>query len=224
MLGRGDSEVTWEALREYGSWRVELEVDTILQGDRAARLATHPLSRELFWLGPTRDGIPTLCLLAKEHVVGDIPMEEHEQYWVYLMEYAREKWGVGEGVGLELLIDRVGQTLANNDVGLVRFATPRAQAHYPEIVERVVVTPINFVFFIVWRVARLLLRERVRRRFVLVADGGQKRTDLLEKTWDTALLPESLGGSLPKADYPPMHAHRLADGKVEAAMKAASLG
>ncbi len=61
------------------------------------------------------------------------------------MEEGRKRFGLGKDVAATIIIDRVGSGLKNQDPALLRVLIPCFTQHYPGVIGRIVVAPVNNV-------------------------------------------------------------------------------
>ena len=108
-------------------------------------------------------------------------------------ELARRERGVGDGPGgqVAVVIDRSRSGVRNQDPRLVADLLPCLLRHYPELLGRVYVAPINALFFGVWRVVRLFLREETVAKFALLR-GKDWRARLQDALGPGVALPEHM--------------------------------
>ena len=61
-----------------------------------------------------------------------------------------------------LLVDRVGSGLGNQDPTIVRALAPIIQEHYPQLLGKVYVAPVNTVLWVIWSIVRVVLDEDIK--------------------------------------------------------------
>eukprot|EP00752_Nemacystus_decipiens_P002490 g2341.t1 len=196
MFRDGDVGVAWRQLKHAAAWRQERRVEDVLSEDRWSR--HEELQAEIFWLGRDFDGRPTMVLRSVAHHPGAIDSEDFQRYFLFLLEQGRQLWGLGSEQQLNIIVDRIGAGIKNQDPRLLRTMLPVFRDAYPDIVYRCYVAPSSWIFRFVWVIAARLVDERQRKRVLLLAGEWQAR--LLED-FDPSVLPPHLGGTM--LDYPP---------------------
>eukprot|EP00611_Tribonema_gayanum_P002844 TRINITY_DN12181_c0_g1_i3.p1 TRINITY_DN12181_c0_g1~~TRINITY_DN12181_c0_g1_i3.p1 ORF type:complete len:151 (-),score=42.94 TRINITY_DN12181_c0_g1_i3:280-732(-) len=149
-------------------------------------------------MGNDSEGLPTLCLRGVHHHPGVLDPSKFMRYLVYLVEKGRREWGVGSHYQANMVVDRVDSGLHNQDPELLKVMLPIFRDNYPEIIHRAYIAPSNWVFMLIWAVARVLVDARQRARVQLM--GGDFKASLL-KFFDEDVLPPHLGGTRGGADF-----------------------
>ncbi|CAM9580270.1 unnamed protein product [Discosporangium mesarthrocarpum] len=183
-------------LEHAAKWRKEQRVDDVLSEDRWSSF--DPGKAEVFWLGRDKTGRPTLVLRSIAHHPGAIPLADFQRYLIYTMEEGRRRYGVGASTQMNLLVDRVGAGLANQDPQLLSVVLPVFRDVYADIIYRCYVAPTSWIFRLVWVIAAPLVDSRQRKRVKLLS-GRWKET--LLNLFDPETLPAHLGGT--REEYPP---------------------
>ncbi|KAG5183230.1 hypothetical protein JKP88DRAFT_346597 [Tribonema minus] len=162
-FNHGRLEATWAQLQTSAAWRHAYKVDAIL-GESEEWESFAEAKRELFWMGNDSEGLPTLCLRGVHHHPGVLDPSKFMRYLVYLVEKGRREWGVGSHYQANMVVDRVDSGLHNQDPELLKVMLPIFRDNYPEIIHRAYIAPSNWVFMLIWAVARVLVDARQRAR------------------------------------------------------------
>ncbi|CAN0179654.1 unnamed protein product [Ectocarpus sp. 12 AP-2014] len=198
MFRHGDVDAAWRQLKRAAAWRQERRVEAVLSEDQWSR--HKELQAEIFWVGRQgeADGRPTMVLRSIAHNPGAIDSEEFQRYFLFLLEQGRQLWGLGAVQQLNIIVDRVGAGIKNQDPLLLQSMLPVFRDAYPDIVFRCYVAPTSWIFRFVWIIAARLVDNRQRKRVLLLSSNWQDR--LLED-FDASVLPPHLGGTM--VNYPP---------------------
>ena len=78
---------------------------------------------------------------------------------MYAKSLISPPWMAGKVV---LLVDRVGSGLGNQDPTIVRALAPIIQEHYPQLLGKVYVAPVNTVLWVIWSVVRVVLDQDIK--------------------------------------------------------------
>ena len=127
------------------------------------------------------------------HVPGKIDVQMYLRYVIQRVEQGRTKYGLGKDVQCVVLVDRVGSTGSSQDPALLRVLLPCFTAHFPGIIGKIYIAPINSVFFFIWGLASFLFDQATRNNVRLLK--GDYSTQLLQ-TMDRSVLVKSMGGDL----------------------------
>ena len=174
-------------------WRSEREVDALLtrneyemgsffdarKSGEAAPQGGEP-AHEVEWLaGRDSFGRPVAVFYADRHTPGEIPLSDWEEFVIYSAEAAVAKYALARGPGgqFSLIVDRSSSGLRNQDVSLALSILPTIQEHYPGLLGRVFVAPVNDIFYVGWSVVKLFLKPRTIEKFALLR-GKDYRTEL----------------------------------------------
>ncbi|EKX44628.1 hypothetical protein GUITHDRAFT_163507 [Guillardia theta CCMP2712] len=190
----GSVEEAWKNILHSAEWRKSYGVANILQ-EKSTTLDGFfdGGTREVDWLpqGSLLDGSGNPCLLYRSaaHVPLGRPTEEWLRFFVHQCEWARRKHPSKQVV---ILVDRVGSGLSNQDPTVLRELVPVIQNHYPQLIGRVFIAPVNKVLWIIWRIVSLILDEEIQQVIELVeGDDWQERLCMYI---EPAALPLRLGG------------------------------
>lgn len=185
----GNLEVAWKHLQETSDWRAKNNVDDVLSEEHWEDFEA---TKELFWLGDDKEGRPTLVLRSIHHHPGALDPDKFLRYVLYLMEKGRARFGVGTTTQMNLLVDRVGAGMKNQDPSLLSSLLPVFRDAYPDILYRCYVAPSSWIFLIIWAIGKPLVDARQRKRVLLLKRHWQEE---LLGVFDANLLPSHLGGS-----------------------------
>lgn len=72
------------------------------------------------------------------------------------------------------MVDRSSSGLRNQDVKLALAVLPTVQDHYPGLLGRIIIAPINPIFYVAWNVIKVFLRQRTINKFVFVSGADWK--------------------------------------------------
>uniref|UniRef100_A0A7S2NKA4 CRAL-TRIO domain-containing protein n=1 Tax=Haptolina brevifila TaxID=156173 RepID=A0A7S2NKA4_9EUKA len=159
--GGGEDEVTGVVLAVIARlgatacWRVQVVPPHTLQESRRSTL------QEVEWLdGRDSFGRPTAVFYADRHFPGEIEQSEWVRFVIHNAEAAVLRYGLNEGPGgqFNLIVDRSSSGIRNQDPALALAVLPTVQDHYPGLLGRVFIAPINPIFYLAWNVVRLFLK------------------------------------------------------------------
>ena len=191
-------------------WRVQEGVQALLGDERysigsffaackASSNASSPPTtlsalEEVEWLeGRDMFGRPTAVFYADRHLPGEIEQSEWLRFVIHAAEAAVLRYGLNEGPGgqFNLVVDRSSSGLRNQDPGLALAVLPTVQDHYPGLLGRVFIAPINPVFYVAWNVVKLFLKPATIEKFALLR-GRDWQARLREAIGGDVKLPPSL--------------------------------
>eukprot|EP00288_Rhodomonas_lens_P012558 CAMPEP_0177708658 /NCGR_PEP_ID=MMETSP0484_2-20121128/10394_1 /TAXON_ID=354590 /ORGANISM="Rhodomonas lens, Strain RHODO" /LENGTH=782 /DNA_ID=CAMNT_0019220237 /DNA_START=11 /DNA_END=2359 /DNA_ORIENTATION=- len=184
-------DAAWDAIKKSARWRKEEKIDNILDEDMSSVMDDG--KEEFFYTGLDKTGRPVLVYRSALHTPGVIDEEVYKRYVVKRVEEGRQRFALGKDVAATVIIDRVGSGLKNQDPALLRVLIPCFTQHYPAIIGRIVVAPVNNIFFIVWSIAKILLDEGTRNSVELLKGDYEGQ---LRNTIDPSDIPKNLGGDL----------------------------
>ncbi|CAM9866122.1 unnamed protein product [Scytosiphon promiscuus] len=196
MFRHGDVDAAWRQLKQAAAWRQRRGVEDVLSEEQWSR--HKELQAEIFWIGRDAEGRPTMVLRSIAHHPGAIDSEDFQRYFLYLLEQGRQLYGLGAERQLNIIVDRIGAGVKNQDPRLLGSMLPVFRDAYPDIVYRCYVAPTSWIFRFVWVIAARLVDDRQRKRVLLLV--GDWKSRLLED-FDASVLPVHLGGTM--AEYPP---------------------
>jgi len=189
LRAHGSVDVAWEAIKRSATWRKEERIDGILDEDLSGVMPDG--KEEFFFSGLDKRGRPILVYRSALHTPGVIDEQAYKRAVVQRVEEGRKRFGMGKDVAATVIIDRVGSGLKNQDPALLRVLIPCFTQHYPGIIGRLVIAPINNIFFVVWSIASILLDEGTRNSVELLKGDYAKQ---LLNTIEASNLPKNLGG------------------------------
>ncbi|CAN0042834.1 unnamed protein product [Ectocarpus sp. 13 AM-2016] len=112
-----------------------------------------------------------MVLRSIAHNPGAIDSEEFQRYFLFLLEQGRQLWGLGAVQQLNIIVDRVGAGIKNQDPLLLQSMLPVFRDAYPDIVFRCYVAPTSWIFRFVWIIAAPLVDNRQRKRVLLLSSN-----------------------------------------------------
>ncbi|CAN0412974.1 unnamed protein product [Ectocarpus fasciculatus] len=77
-----------------------------------------------------------MVLRSIAHHPGAIDSDEFQRYFLFLLEQGRQLWGLGAVQQLNIIVDRVGAGIKNQDPRLLQSMLPVFRDAYPDIVFR----------------------------------------------------------------------------------------
>lgn len=192
---RGSPRVCRELILNSARWRIEFGVEQILEEeDLTIEAFFQGQVHEVDWLPADADSVggrnPVLLYRSAKHVPLDIPTERWLRFFVRQCEHARLTHPQKQ---VAILVDRVGSGRKNQDPTVLRALSPIIADHYPLLIGRVYIAPVNTVLFIIWRLVSLILDEETKSTIQLVQGEGWKES--LAEVLEPTALPVRLGGS-----------------------------
>jgi len=106
----------------------------------------------------------------------------------------RYKLNQGPSGQFNLVVDRSSSGLRNQDPTLALAVLPTVQDHYPGLLGRVFIAPINPIFYVAWNVVKIFLKPATKQKFMLL-QGRDWRSQLREAIGGDVRLPASLVAS-----------------------------
>ncbi|CAN0326707.1 unnamed protein product, partial [Hapterophycus canaliculatus] len=73
-----------------------------------------------------------MVLRSIAHHPGAIDSEEFQRYFLYLLEQGRQLWGLGSERQLNIIVDRIGAGVKNQDPRLLGTMLPMFRDVYPD--------------------------------------------------------------------------------------------
>ncbi|GAB5034631.1 cral trio domain containing protein [Nannochloropsis oceanica] len=190
-------ENAWSALKKTCYFRRDQGVDLLLSPGLKAHFEHSEMSKELFWFGRDREGDPVLVFRTALHRPGRHSSEEYLKYMLFLMEMGRVEYGLGQTTQVSFLVDRQDGGLRNQDPGVVLALVPLLQAHFPDMLKKTYIAPVNGVFQFIWRIFTMVLAKETAGRVQLLSRGeiGREGGVLREVFFEEQLM-TYLGGTL----------------------------
>ncbi|KAJ3020407.1 hypothetical protein HKX48_000815 [Thoreauomyces humboldtii] len=185
---RGNPQEAYRMLEKTLQWRIEYKYDSLLTEDFSADQKTG----KLYYHNRAKDGSPVLIWRISRHKV-DPKLVEHT---VRFITYTMVK-GIMDGTissRTTLLVDRLGSNSDNvESIAFFRSLTSVLQTHFPEMLQRIIIFPTNWLLWTVWKVVKPFLDTTVVERISLVGPKEYKQT--LADVIATENLSQRYGGS-----------------------------
>ena len=190
-------ENAWSALKRTCYFRRDQGVDLLLSRDYKTKFEGSEMSKELFWFGRDREGDPVLVFRTALHRPGRYSSDEYLKYMLFLMEKGRVEYGLGQTTQVSFLVDRKDGGLRNQDPGVVLSLVPLLQAHFPDVLKRTYIAPVNGIFQFIWKIFTIVLAKETAGRVRLLTQGevGREGGVLREVFFEEQLM-TYLGGTL----------------------------
>jgi len=209
--GAHDRDGLFASIRRHVAWRRgPLGVDTVSSEESVASnaWAYEQLSREVFWLGVSKTGCPTLVIRTQMHD-GKMYNEDANlftSYMVYMLELGRRRYGAGSERKVCLLLDRSRVTLPSGEVKteVLDFAIlPRLvelfttlyrnlYPNFPDILAGAQVAPSSCFFSMCYRVTSQVMDSVTRSKFEMIAAADVP--SIMAEQFSRDALPMHLGG------------------------------
>jgi len=209
--GTSDRDGLFASIRRHVAWRRgPLGVDTVSSEENVASnaWAYDQLSKEVFWLGVSKTGCPTLVIRTQMHD-GKMYNEDANlftSYMVYMLELGRRRYGAGSERKVCLLMDRSKVTLPSGEVKkeVLDFAIlPRLvelfttlyrnlYPNFPDILAGAQVAPSSWFFSMCYRVTSQVMDAVTRSKFEMIASGDV--ASIMAEQFSQESLPPHLGG------------------------------
>lgn len=194
------------AIKKHVTWRFSsLGAVTVSseQDIRSKKHAYDQLAQEIFWLGVSTNGCPTLVIRTQMHD-GKMYNEDAQlftSFVVHMLEEGKRRYGAGSERKVCLLLDRskVGEKKEIPDFGVVPrlvelFTTLYSTLYpnYPDILAGAQVAPSSWFFSLCYRVTSQVMDPTTRSKFEMI-DGRDVMATMLTQ-FPAAMLPDHLGG------------------------------
>ena len=206
-LQRGNVEKSWDKLLRHAKWRISPNGADTLVRENAYRNSV--LHEEVFWFGVDSTGCPTVVgrtMLHDGSVYDEIP-QRFTNFLVLLIEEGRQKYGVGSERMACILLDRFpvitkgalkkqevfDLSIIPNIVALIRSIYTTFQDNYPEIFEKITVTPASWFFSSCFKITSRVFDQKTRDMFQMVNERDTK--ELLPSLFQLTSLPLHMGGT-----------------------------
>lgn len=215
---KGASEDAIKSMIEHAAWRSSKPhgVDNIAKIGPKKFPPDHPLHREVFWLGVSRDNCATLVVRTQAHdgVYYSEDAQEFTDFLVYVLEQGREKYKIGSERQVCLLLDRANfvrpaEHAAGGEAQKVPYkldmgVVPRLlelfkklfstlHLNYPDLLVIAKVVPVSSFFTMCYRVTSRAMDRDSRAKFIMVKERQMKEE--IHKMFDKSVLPPHLGGT-----------------------------
>ncbi|KAJ3152727.1 hypothetical protein HDU86_005482 [Geranomyces michiganensis] len=168
---RGNGELAYKMLEKTMQWRIDYKWDSLATEDFTADEQTG----KLYFHNFAKDGTPVLIWRIARHKADPKLVEHTVRFIVYTMVK-----GIRDGTiasRLTLLVDRLGSTNDNVEgIAFFRSLTSVLQTHFPEMLQRIIIFPTNWLLWTVWKVVKPFLDMTVVERVSLVGPKEYKQT------------------------------------------------
>jgi hypothetical protein len=137
-------------------WRTSVGVfDLVRKGDAFIdeRLLT---SGKSFFHCVDKHGRTVIYVVARKHDKNGPNFAENQKFTVYLMELARKLMYPGTET-VTLVFDLTGFTMANMDLGQIKFLVNCFQSFYPESLGKCYIVSAPWIFWTAWKIIKPLL-------------------------------------------------------------------
>ncbi|KAJ3161228.1 hypothetical protein HDU88_007401 [Geranomyces variabilis] len=185
---RGNGELAYKMLEKTMQWRIEYRWDSLATEDFTA----DELTGKLYYHNIAKDGTPVLIWRIARHKADPKLVEHTVRFIVYTMVK-----GIRDGTvasRLTLLVDRIGSTSDNVEgIAFFRSLTSVLQTHFPEMLQRIIIFPTNWLLWTVWKVVKPFLDMTVVEKVSLVGPKEYKQT--LKDAIALDLLSQRYGGN-----------------------------
>ncbi|KAI8821290.1 CRAL-TRIO domain-containing protein [Fimicolochytrium jonesii] len=185
---RGNTELALKMLERTLQWRIDYKYSSLRTEDFSADHATGKLYFHHF----TKDSTPVLIWRICRHKADPKNVEHTVRFIVSFLEK-----GTREGIitsRLTLLIDRVGSVNENVEgIAFFRSLTHVLQTHFPEMLQRLVIFPTNWLLWTVWKVVKPFLDASVVERLSLL--GPKEYKQVLQDLISAEHLSPRYGGT-----------------------------
>jgi len=194
-------EKAWQALKNTCYFRRDQGMDLLLSSEKKAKFEKSGMSKEAFWFGVDKEGDPVLVFRTALHQPGRFTSGEYLEYILYLIEKGRVEYGLGQTTQISFLVDRKGGGLKNQDPMVVLALVPLLQTHFPDLLKRTWIAPVNAIFTFIWKILTLVLAKETTRRVQLLTKGevegqGEREKGVLREVFHEEQLMTYLGGTL----------------------------
>ena len=201
----GNKDAASKSIKAHAAWRTSAHGSETILRTKHAKYSKHVLNREIFWLGVSKGGCPTLVIRSRAHDGADYENDPHVfvDFVVWVLEQGKAKYGNqpicmildrgtfyrnGKGKG-----DRPDFSVIPQLVKLLKLLFSTITNNYPEILSSAKVVPSNFFFKMCYRVTSRVMDKKERDRFFLLP-GPKVAQDMLSM-FPASVLPPHMGGT-----------------------------
>ena len=201
----GNKDAACKSIKAHAAWRTSAHGSETILRTRHAKFSKHVLNREIFWLGVSKGGCPTLVIRTRAHDGTDYENDPHVfvDFVVWVLEQGKAKYGNepicmildrgtfyrnGKGKG-----DRPDFSVIPQLVKLLKLLFSTITSNYPEILSSAKVVPSNFFFKMCYRVTSRVMDKKERDKFHLLP-GPKVAQDMLSM-FPASVLPPHMGGT-----------------------------
>ena len=166
------------------------------------------IHREIFWLGSSLDGCPTLVVRTQAHDGADYDEDPRKFMAVltHILETGRRQYGVGLSTQMCVILDRgpvewvsgrrkseMDMSVLPNLLNLFRHVYSTVMSHYPELLFQAKVVPTSWFFSMCYKITSVVMDSTSRSKFVMVRPEDVRRE--MSKLFPSEVLPTHLGGT-----------------------------
>ena len=206
-----DTEALFSAICKHVEWRTSpLGAETVSRPEHIAarRRYYEQLSAEVFWLGVSKTGCPTLVIRTQIHdgaMYGEDP-RAFTSFLIHTLEQGRRRYGAGNERKVCLLMDRSRVVMPNGTekkevtdmsvvpklVELFTMLYSNLYPNYPELLAGAQVLPSSWFFSLCYRVTSRVMDANTRSKFEMIAPADVQA--VMRAQFPVELLPLHLGG------------------------------
>jgi hypothetical protein len=212
---KGKKEEAYNAMMDHSAWRTGKHgIDTIKKTGEKRFPPSHPLHREVFWLGIAKDNTATLVIRTQAHdgVHYNEDAQEFVDFIMHMLEKGQQMYRVGSERQVSLLLDRApyvkqadgGETVEvvpyKLDMGvvprlveLVKLLFATLHPNYADILVSAKVVPVSTFFSMCYRFTSRAMDKDSRAKFIMVKEKDLRGE--IHALFDPEALPPHLGGT-----------------------------
>ncbi|KAI8904932.1 CRAL-TRIO domain-containing protein [Powellomyces hirtus] len=168
---RGNVDFAMKMLEKTLQWRIDYKWDSLTTEDFTA----DELTGKLYYHNTAKDGTPVLIWRISRHKADPKLVEHTVRFIVYMIVK-----GIKDGTiksRITLLVDRIGSANENVEgIAFFRSLTYVLQTHFPEMLQRIIIFPTNWLLWTVWKVVKPFLDITVVEKVSLVGPKEYKQT------------------------------------------------
>lgn len=206
-LHNGNIKKSYNNLISHSQWRTEPHAANEIM-TRAEQFEKSNLNREIFWLGESKQGCPTLVVRSNYHDGADYDEDpvKFTDFVIYQLEKGRKLYGLGANKRACLIIDRVPKDdsinkssdnfdfkFVPNLVNLFRHVYSVLIVNYPDILETALIVPSTWFSATCFGIIGKVLDKKVRDSFQLIKED--EVVNKMNSMFYKEQLPAHLGGS-----------------------------
>lgn len=184
-----DLDASFAMWVKWYEWRVQYRADEITELEMMPHISTG----KAFYHGTDKKGRPCLIVRFRNHRPDQFPLEDTMRYMIYLVEYGvnlADKSGIGQ---ISVIYDRAGLSSENRDsklIELVKKLSSMLQDFYAERLGAVYVLHINWLYWLMFQIAKPLLNKKTREKIQIV-----RNVEGLAQYFDSDQLLREYGGT-----------------------------
>jgi hypothetical protein len=173
----GNTEEAYKSLLAHAKWRIsQFGADTIVAKNSFKESA---LNKEVFWLGVSLEGCPTLVIRTQAHDGADYNEDPKifTSFMVYMLEVGIKQYGLGQETQVCVILDRStylkrgikkkeDMSAIPNLVKLFQYLYQTITDNYPDLLLRAQIVPASWFFSMCYRVTSRVMDNKSRYRYV----------------------------------------------------------